>query len=198
MSYEIVPVQSATSLRLIADATDSSVDYLQSLNPELRRDTTPRGEAYNVRVPAGKGKQLTALLKRVSPDRRDTARIVSIAPGEDLQSVANRTGVSVATLQAMNAGVDLKSATQLIVPNNNVRLTNWRRGASATDTSSAPSLDKVRARKGDTIAKIAAAHKLSVDEVARLNGIAPNAELQAGQEIKLPGATAAATSNRRR
>src|SRR5439155_1327113 len=141
MSYEMVPVQSATSLRLIADATDTSVDYLQSLNPELRRDTTPRGEAYNVRVPAGKGKQLSALLKRVSPDRRDTARIVSIAPGEDLQSVANRTGVSVATLQSMNAGVDLKSATQLIVPNNNVRLTNWRRGASATDASSAPSLD---------------------------------------------------------
>src|SRR5439155_7984523 len=93
MSYEMVPVQSATSLRLIADATDTSVDYLQSLNPELRRDTTPRGEAYNVRVPAGKGKQLAALLKRVPGDRRDSARVISIVPGEDLQSGANRTGV---------------------------------------------------------------------------------------------------------
>src|SRR5262249_51484610 len=35
MSFEIVPVQSATSLRLIADATGTSVDYLASLNPEL-------------------------------------------------------------------------------------------------------------------------------------------------------------------
>jgi membrane-bound lytic murein transglycosylase D len=136
MSFEIVPVQSATSLRLIADATDSSVDYLQSLNPELRRDTTPRGEAYNVRVPAGKGKDLNALLKRVSPDRREVARVISIAPGEDLQSVANRTGVSVATLQTMNAGVDLKSATKLVIPNNNVRLTNWRRDpVNATETA---------------------------------------------------------------
>jgi len=92
MSFEVVPVQSSTSLRLIADATDTSVDYIQSLNPELRRDTTPRGEAYNVRVPAGKGKDLNALLKRVSPDRREVARVVSIAPGENLQSVANRTG----------------------------------------------------------------------------------------------------------
>ena len=196
MSFEIVPVQSATSLRLIADATDTSVDFLQSLNPELRRDTTPRGEAYNVRVPAGKGKDLNALLKRVSPDRREVARVISIAPGEDLQSVANRTGVNVATLQTMNAGIDLKSATKLVIPNNNVRLTNWRRDpVNATETAK-PTLEKVRARKGDTIAKIAAAHKLSADEVARLNGIAPNAELKAGQEIKLPGSTS--TSSKRR
>jgi membrane-bound lytic murein transglycosylase D len=196
MSFEIVPVQSATSLRLIADATDTSVDYLQSLNPELRRDTTPRGEAYNVRVPAGKGKDLNALLKRVSPERREVARVISIAPGEDLQSVANRTGVNVATLQTMNAGIDLKSATKLVIPNNNVRLTNWRRDpVNATETAK-PTLEKIRARKGDTISKIAAARKLSADEVARLNGIAPNTELQPGQEIKLPGSTSASPKRR--
>ena len=199
MSFETIPVQSATSLRLIADMTDSSVDYLQSLNPELRRDTTPRGESYNLRVPAGKGKQLAALLKRVSPDNRDTARVISVAPGEDLQSVANRTGVSVATLQAMNGGVDLKSTTRLVVPNTNLRLTNWRRGTTNTpDSSNAAGLNKVRARKGDTIARIAAAHKLAADDVARLNGIASNVELQAGQEIKLPATTAPATSGPRR
>ena len=188
ISFESITVPSATSLRLIADATDTSVDYLQSLNPELKRDTTPRGEAYPVRVPPGKGKQLAALLKRVPSDRSDSARVISIAPGEDLQSVANRTGISVATLQAMNSGVDLKSANKLVVPNTNVRLTNWRRADSSNNA--APNLTRVRARKGDTIAKIAAAHKLSADELARLNGIAPNVELQAGQEIKLPGSTA--------
>ena len=194
MSFDTVPVQ-GTNLRLIADMTDTSVDYLQSLNPELRRDTTPRGESYNVRVPAGKGKQLSALLKRVSPDSRDSARIISIAPGEDLQSVSSRTGVSVATLQSMNPGVDLKT-TKLVVPNSSVRLTNWRR--NATDTSNAGSLNKVRARKGDTIAKIAMANKVSADEVSRLNGIAPNVELNAGQEIKLPAASAPAASGSRR
>src|SRR4029078_8414659 len=65
LNFETIPVPSATSLRLIADATDSSVDFLQTLNPELKRDITPRGDSYNVRVPAGKGKQVAALLKRV-------------------------------------------------------------------------------------------------------------------------------------
>jgi len=196
MSFETVPVSSATNLRLIAEMTDTSADYIQSLNPELRRDVTPRGESYNLRVPAGKGKQLAALMKRVSPDSRETARIISIAPGEDLQSVASRTGVSVATLQSMNPGIDSKSTTKLVVPNSSVRLTNWRR--NATDTTSSTTLNKVRARKGDTIAKIAAANKVSADDVSRLNGIAPNVELNAGQEIKLPAAPAPAASGSRR
>jgi membrane-bound lytic murein transglycosylase D len=195
LSFEPVMVPSGTSLRLIADAADTNVDYIQSLNPELKRDTTPRGESYTVRVPPGKAKQLASLLKRVPNDNRETARVISVAPGEEWQSIANRTGVSVATLQSMNSGVDLKNATKLFVPNNNIRLTNWRR--SATTDSSASSLTKVRAKKGDTIARIAASRKLSAEEVARLNGIAPNVELQAGQEIKLPG-TASTPSPKRR
>jgi membrane-bound lytic murein transglycosylase D len=199
LGFEPITVPSATSLRLIADAADTSIENIQILNPELKREITPRGESYTVRVPPGKGKQLASLLKRVPDERRDSARVVSVVPGEEWQSIANRTGVNVATLQAMNAGVDLKTATKLFVPNNNIRLTNWKRSTTTAETGSASRLTKVRARRGDTIAKIAAARKLSADEVARLNGIGPNVELQSGQEIKLPassGSTAAPTRNR--
>jgi membrane-bound lytic murein transglycosylase D len=196
MSFDTIAAPSATSLRLIADLTDTSIDYIQGLNPELKRETTPRGEIYNVRVPSGRGKMAASLLKRVPSDRQDTARIISIAPGEEWQSIANRTGVSIATLQAMNSGLDLKTASKVFVPNSNIRLTNWKRSG---DSTAAPTLTKVKARKGDTISKIAAARKLSADEVARLNGIAPDAELQSGQEIKLPGAGAPpAPASRRR
>lgn len=195
MAYDVVQVSNATSLQLVAEATDSSVDHIRGLNPELRRDVTPRGEAYNVRVPGGKGKQLFALLKRIPADRRETARIISVAPGEELQNVANRTGVSVAQLQAMNSGVDLKSANKLVVPNSNVRLTLYRRKPGETETPAA-TLTKIRARKGDTIARIAAARNLDANEVARMNGVTPQVELRAGQEIRLP-ATAPAPSRRR-
>jgi membrane-bound lytic murein transglycosylase D len=190
ISFEPVVVPSATSLRLIADATDTSVDFIQSLNPELKRDTTPRGESFQLRVPAGKGKQVASVLKRVPAERRESARVISVVPGEELQSVANRTGVSVATLQSMNSGVDLKTTNKLVVPSSSIKLTNWRRAPGATEATSAATLTKVRARKGDTIARIAAARKLSPDELARLNGIGPNVELQAGQEVKLPSTPA--------
>ena len=198
-SYDVVRVPSATSLQLIADATDSSLEYIRSLNPELKRDVTPRGDIYDVRVPAGRSKQFVAVLQRIAPERRETARVISVAPGEDLQSVANRTGINVAQLQTMNNGVDLKTATKLVVPSSNVKLTKWMRATGKPGEAAAPTaagVQKVRARKGDTIARIAAGRNLDPNDVARLNGIPVDAELKAGQEIKVPSSTAAPSRRR--
>ena len=197
ITYDRVQVPTATSLQLIASATDTSVDHIRSLNPELKRDITPRGEAYAVRVPGGRSSQLVSVLKRIPGDKRETARVVSIAPGEDLQNVANRTGVSVSQLQAMNGGVDLKATTKLVVPNSTVKLTSWRRAQPVTTDATAAVLTKLRARKGDTIARIASARNLDANELARLNGVSPEAELKAGQEIRLPATAGAAPSRRR-
>jgi membrane-bound lytic murein transglycosylase D len=197
MAYDVVQVSNATSLQLVAESTDASVDSIRSLNPELRRDTTPRGEAYNVRVPGGKGKQFLALLKRIPSERRDSARVISVAPGEDLQQVANRTGVSLGQLQAMNSGVDLKTTSKLVVPSSGIKLASWQRAKPGTTESTSSALTKVRARKGDTIARIAAARNLDANEVARLNGVTADVELRAGQEVKLPAMAAAAPSRRR-
>ena len=200
MSYDIVRVPSATGLQLVADATDTTVDHIRSLNPELRRDITPRGDYYDVRIPAGRAKQFANLIQRIAPERRETARLIPVAPGEDWQSVANRTGINVAQLQAMNSGVDLKSTTKLVAPSGGMRLTKWMRATTpkpGAETAAAPAgLNKVRARKGDTIASIAAARNLDANDVARLNGIPVNAELRAGQEVKVPS-SAPAPSRRR-
>ena len=197
MSYDVVQVPTATSLQLVADATDSNVDFIRSLNPELKRDITPRGDTYNVRIPAGRAKQFASLIQKIAPERRETARLISVAPGEDWQSIANRTGFNVAQLQSMNAGFDLKSTTKLVAPSGgSVKLTKWVR-STATDAGAPAGLNKVRARKGDTIASIAAARSLDANDVARLNGIPVDSELKAGQEIKIPSTTATAPSRRR-
>lgn len=198
MLYDVVQVPSATSLQLVADITDSNVEYLRTLNPELKRDVTPRGEIYNVRVPAGRSKPLVAVLKRIPGDRLDSARVISVVPGEDLQSVANRTGIPVAQLQAMNAGVDIRSTTKLVVPNSSVKLTRWVRTKPGVESeNTAPGLEKVRARRGDTIARIAQARNLDANDVARLNGITADTPLRAGQEIRIPASNATAPSRRR-
>jgi membrane-bound lytic murein transglycosylase D len=198
MSYDVVQVPTATSLQLIADATDTTSDYIRGLNPELKRDVTPRGDTYNVRIPAGRAKQFASLIQRIPPDKRETARLISVAPGEDWQSVSNRTGFNVAQLQSWNSGVELKGATKIVAPSGGVKLTRWVRSTPATNAGEiqAPGINKVRARKGDTIASIAAARNLDANDVARLNGIPVNSELKAGQEIKIP--STATTPSRRR
>ncbi len=199
MSYDVVQVPTATSLQLVADATDSNVDFIRSLNPELKRDMTPRGDTYNVRIPAGRAKQFASLIQRITPEKRETARLISVAPGEDWQTVSNRTGFNVAQLQAWNSGVELKGATKIVAPSSSVKLTKWVRSTAAATNAGeiqGPGINKVRARKGDTIASIAAARSLDANDVARLNGIPVNSELKAGQEIKIPS-TATAPSRRR-
>ena len=196
MSYDVVQVPTATGLQLIADATDTSVDYIRSINPELKRDVTPRGDTYNVRIPAGRAKQFASLIQRIPPERRESARLISVAPGEDWQSIANRTGINAAQLQAMNGSVDLKSTTKLLAPSGGVKLTKWVRATSASEAPATLGIEKIRARKGDTIARIAAARSLDANDVARLNGIPVDAELRAGQEVKIPS-SATAPSRRR-
>jgi membrane-bound lytic murein transglycosylase D len=194
LSYDVVNVPSATSLSLVASATDTSVDYLRSINPELRRDVTPRGEAYNLRVPAGRGKAFVALLKRVPADRRESAKVVSVAPGEDFGSVAARTGSSVAQLQLWNVGVDLSKGGKLVVPSGAVRNVAMVRARPNT-TATASTLVTVKAKAGETIAQIASRYGADAEEVARLNAYAADAALVANQMVKVPAKSGTAVTN---
>jgi membrane-bound lytic murein transglycosylase D len=190
LAYDVVNVPSATSLQLIASATDTSVDYIRSLNPELRRDTTPRGESYNLRVPPGRGKSFVAVLKRIPGERRESAKVISVAPGEDLQSVAARTGTTVAQLQLWNSGIDLSNGGKIVVPAGSVRSVAMVRPRGNVGSS----LISVRARAGETLAQLAARQGVGVDEVARLNALAPDAALSANQEVKVPSKSPANSS----
>jgi membrane-bound lytic murein transglycosylase D len=194
LSYDVVNVPSATGLQLVASATDTSVDYLRSINPELRRDVTPRGEAYNLRVPAGRGKSFVALLKRVPADRRESAKVVSVAPGEDFGSVAARTGVGVAQLQLWNAGVDLSKGGKLVVPAGSMQKIIQVRSRPNT-TATASTLVTVKAKAGETISQIASRYGADAEEVARLNAYAADAALVANQMIKVPAKSGTAVTN---
>jgi membrane-bound lytic murein transglycosylase D len=155
LSYDVVQVPTATSLRLVAQATNVSVEYIQTLNPELRRDTTPRGEAYQLRIPGGKANQLVAALKGIPAEKRDSAP-------------------------------------------NNVQLASYTRARTntAAATPAAPGLMMVKARAGDTPARLAAIHNVSAEEIAKMNGVGINSEFQAGKEVRVP--KPAPASSRRR
>ena len=202
LAYDTVSVPSATSLSLIAALSDSNVDYIRSINPELRRDMTPPGEAYLLRVPPKRGHQLVALLKRIPVDRRNQmARVVQAAPGESLESVAARTGTNASQLQQWNAGVDLKQGGKLVVPAGGsfVRtMKTYERPNSGGVAGS--SLQIYTAKGGETIAQIAARYNASVEEVAKLNEVGANVPLPKGKQVRVPSQakTPAAAPTRRR
>ena len=192
LAYDTVSVPSATSLQLVASLTDTSVDSIRALNPELRRDSTPPGEAYLLRVPPKRGHQMVALLKRIPAERRNQmARVVQAAPGESWETVASRSGVSAASLQQWNAGVDLAKGGTLIVPAGGVMKTVKQYERPNSTAPAGNGLVSYTARGGETIAQVAARYGASVAEVAKINGVTADEPLPRGRQIRVPQGKAA-------
>jgi LysM repeat protein len=188
LAYDQVRVPSSTNLALIAQASDTSVDYLRYLNPELRQNVTPP-EPYIVRVPANKANQVVAVLKRVPVGNRSTASVTSVAAGENWQTISNRTGASVEQLQAMNNGmVNPQGGSKVVVPKSSVKQTAYVRASAPTvpPASASGTVKVVKAKAGDTVSTLAARYKVSAVELAKFNGLLPDSPLTAGREIKLP------------
>ncbi len=181
----LIRVPSSTGLGLVAQAADTSVEYLRYLNPELRTNMTPP-EPYVIRVPAAKVNNVYAVLKKVPGASRNTATLASVAAGENWQEISNRTGISVAELQAANSGAPAPKG-KVIVPNGNkVQRTVYQR---PTNQSAAPTNSGVRVVKalnGDTVEKLAVREGASAVEVAKYNGLFTSSKLNAGREIKIP------------
>jgi len=100
LAYDVVEVPAATSLYLVARATEASVDEIRTLNPELMRDVTPRGQSYRMRVPAGRAEQFIRLLKDIPKGKRDRVpekgprlMVIKAWPGDTPARLAGRYNV---------------------------------------------------------------------------------------------------------
>ncbi len=81
LQYDRIRVPSSTGLGLIAQASNSSIEYLRYLNPELRSNATPP-EPYVIRVPAGRANSVVAVLRNGQTVNNNDGRMASTSRGE--------------------------------------------------------------------------------------------------------------------
>lgn len=186
LSFDYVKVNNMVDLRLVADAIDSSYDYLQALNPELKRGVTPPGVDFMLRVPSGKGRVLMASLQRIPVNKRNSWRMVTAQSNDTFDSIGNRTGVSADLLAQVN-GDSIKPGEKIVIPGGskvrNVVMTSSR---SSSGSESSAKVVSYRVRSGDTLGKIAGRYSTSVSSIANLNRIRTTSKLRAGQVLKVP------------
>ena len=120
IDYDKVAVPRAIDLRRVAEWTGSSIDEIQSLNPELRRWMTPvRYPEYEVKVPTGTGDRFSSRLASASPDDFVALNLYTVKRGETLSTIARKLRVSRAELAEANH-LSVKSRVQqgqsLIIP----------------------------------------------------------------------------------
>jgi len=187
LRYDRVRVPSSTNLSILAQASDTSVQYLRYLNPQLRSNVTPP-EPYVVNVPPGKANEVVAVFKRAPASKINNSNLATSQAGETWQTISNRTGISVSDLIAANPGMaSPKGKVFVPMTGNRVATIAYTRPATPAATSVGSSVKVVKAVAGDTVAKLAARNGADATEVAKFNGLLPNSVLGAGREIKIPG-----------
>jgi membrane-bound lytic murein transglycosylase D len=191
LAFDTVVVNNSVDMKLVADACDVQHEYVLALNPELKRGQTPPGVPHPLRVPVKCGRQLQATLKLIPPDKRTQWRLMSPQTDDTFATIARRTGVSEATLSAINGG-ELKAGQKVILPLGSGGLRNVAAvapRAAAPGTTAAVSgsvkLIAYTVRSGETLSDIAARYSISARDIAALNRISPNTKLRAGQVIKI-------------
>lgn len=185
LMYDQIRVPASTSLSILAQASDTTVEYLRYLNPELRTNMSPP-EPYIVRVPPGKANEVVAVFKKYPKANLNTASITKTAAGENWQNLSNRTGVSVEELQAANGGKAMPTGKVVVPQGNRVQNTNYARPTSPIPVVRSAAVRVVKAKSGDTVTKLAEREGVSAVELAKYNGLLPTSILPAGREIKVP------------
>lgn len=177
LTYERVPVPAAVDLRKVAEWTNTSIDDIRTLNPELRRATTPAHAAgYEVKVPVGTAEPLRARLAETPVAELASFRWHQVRKGETLTSVAKRYAVRRADLAEANglsAKSSLRPGTDLIIPQPSTlpaSRPSWVADArGARDGAAGGERVVYRVRRGDTLVSIARSYDTTVDSIKTWN-----------------------------
>jgi membrane-bound lytic murein transglycosylase D len=211
IQYEKVELPHPIDLRRVAEWTGTTVDEIQSLNPELRRWTTPvKYPNYEVKVPVGTGDRLEARLAEASPADFTALKWYTVRKGESLLKVARKFGVARSDLaEANNLSIKarLHAGQEIIIPRAPATLLAARTDRTAptavasrslASDAERPSVSRVsnpqvtqityRVKRGDTLSSIAQLFDTTVAKIKSWNRMRSNA-LVAGSRLKIMAAS---------
>ncbi|MGE5246362.1 MAG: LysM peptidoglycan-binding domain-containing protein [Betaproteobacteria bacterium] len=204
-AYERVTLPFPVDLRRVAEWTDSTIDEIQSLNPELRRWTTPiKDHDYELKVPAGTGARVRQQLQESSASEVASLNWYSVKSGDTLLRVARKLHVRQVDLAEANylpirtplsagqklvvpheATVLMAARTERTVPVAEARATTSTAGqiADATEPSSRVKV-LYKVRRGDTLSSIAEAFRTTVSALKTWNRMS-GARIVAGDRLTI-------------
>src|SRR5206468_4550677 len=101
--FDKVTLPRPVDLRRVAEWTDTTIDDIQALNPELRRWTTPvKDTQYALKVPAGTGDIVLSRLGDTAAADLASLKFYTVKRGDTLGTIARKLRVSKADLAEAN------------------------------------------------------------------------------------------------
>jgi len=206
VASEKVVLPGPVDLRRIAEWTGTSIDTIQTLNPELRRWTTPiKASAYAVNVPEGTATTVKSRAERMAPAERAALNWYTVKPGESIQTIARKLRVSRADLAQANylaLVAPVRSGQRLVIPrppgtlmaarlDRPVPLAESRRVADGGGVAAAPSPSQSKdarliyeVKKGDTLSSIARVFRTTVPSLRLWNHLGTR-QISAGDRLMI-------------
>jgi membrane-bound lytic murein transglycosylase D len=187
---ETVKVPPAVDLRRIAEWAGVTADEIQSLNPELRRWTTPiRGAGYALNVPAESVDLVRERLASASAKELNALQWYKVKRGETLTTIARKLRVNRTDLAEANylrVASKVSAGQKLLIPRMPSAALLARAAAGETietadiaEPVTTEAEEEVtvtyRVRSGDTLFSIAKKHGTTVESLKALNNLRSSA-----------------------
>ncbi|HUC76096.1 MAG TPA: transglycosylase SLT domain-containing protein [Vicinamibacterales bacterium] len=203
LAFESVTLPRPVDLRRVAEWTETTIDEIQTLNPELRRWTTPvRDTRYELRVPPGTKDIVLSRLDASPTADLASLKYYTVKHGDTLALVARKLNVSKPDLAEANylpVSARLTAGDRLIVPHEATVLMAARadRGIPVADArrtvneagqlAEATPTNRVRVsyqvKSGDTLASVARLFQTTVVSIKTWNPRLPSDRLTTGQRL---------------
>ncbi|RKZ30699.1 hypothetical protein DRQ36_04610 [bacterium] len=194
--FETIKVDEPTNLEIIAQCTDTSLSFIQELNPEILRYCTPPDiTAYPIRVPIGKAETFAERYAAIPEEDRTVWARHKVRKGETLSEIALHYGTSVAILAETNR---LKNAhrlsigQELVIPvSPGVAKALAAKGSAPIPARTAPSGEGsinryYTVKKNDTLSEIAEKHGVRLDDLLLANSLGKGSVIKPGLRLKIP------------
>ena len=168
LQYDIVPVDYAVDLRLVAECVDAPVEQLIDLNPSLLKRTTPREQEFNLHVPAGSKEKYETAIAAIPAEKRMVWRYYKVQPGDSLAGIARKyrtTERAISNANNLESG-ELLSDVKLVIPVSGSGINGrivYSRYAS-----------HYRTHTGDTVQTVAEDFGVPPERLRRWNGLKTN------------------------
>ena len=193
LQYDRVKVPSLIDLQLIAKATETTVEEIKDLNPELLRGCTPPDQPeYEIKIPYGKKELFLKNFETFQPIERIQFKTHTVRKGETIERIARFYRVEPDLLLDINGlrkGNRLSSGLNLTIPipraENSKSTQVAKKRPDGQTRSSKPQETFYTIKKGDSLWSISSELGINIGALNRWNNLHPEKKLMPGDKLKI-------------
>jgi membrane-bound lytic murein transglycosylase D len=186
--YDVITVPPGINLEALALISNSSLENIKQLNPELRLDKTPPTVSdYEVKIPHATTALAMKNMARLHSTVTTSYKTHKIRKGDTLTSVASRYDVNKTTLLKVNSlksGV-LRPGQNLKIPYNTISYQLLSENIATAKAANRNNLVMHEVKPGETVSRISKLYNVSPELVMSWNNIKNVKSLKIGQQIAL-------------